>query len=196
MELVKRCAKILFIPGYLFVFEKLLPQEHQLKRTGSRGFLMPTTALLWLIVGTVAGLTISWTVPVAAFMGLHVASAHQQIKLSLEHGGKIGKEENRYFRSRTSLFPFRWPLMPLNISLHFEHHLNYCVPWYDLPRYQRALREVVPAHLHPYLVNEDVWEQLTGRKNVGIPSDGTFNPVFKEETQGMPILEPEASLGS
>ena len=177
-DLVIRCAKILFIPGYLFVLEKRLPQEDQRKLEGSRGFLMPATACLWIVVGTLATLTVSWVVPVAAFLGLHVASVFHQLKLSLEHGGKIGKEENRYFRSRTSLFPFRWLLMPLNISLHFEHHLNYCVPWYDLPRYQRALREVVPAHLQPYVFNQDVWDQLAGRKDVGVPSNDTLNPTY------------------
>ena len=169
-DLVKRCAMILFIPGYIFVLEKRLPQEDQRKLEGARGLLMLTTATLWAILATLTTLTISWTVPVALFLGLHVASAFQQVKLTLEHGGEIGKEENRNFRSRTSLFPFRWLLMPLNISLHFEHHLNYCVPWYKLPRYQRALREVVPQHLQPYVFNEDVWQLLTGRKNVGVPS--------------------------
>jgi|SRR5215213_477203 len=172
MDLVKRCAKILFVPGYIFVLEKRLPQEDQRKLEGARGPLMLMTASLWLLLAALTILTISWTVPVALFLGLHVASAFQQVKLTLEHGGEIGKEENRHFRSRTSLFPFRWLLMPLNISLHFEHHLNYCVPWYKLPRYQRKLREVVPAHLQPYVFNEDVWELLTGHKNVGVPATG------------------------
>lgn len=81
----------------------------------------------------------------------------------MEHGGGIGGEENRNFRSRTSLFPLRWLIMPLNISLHFEHHLNYNVPWYLLPSYHRALREIVPAPLQPEVFNTRVWDQLMGR---------------------------------
>jgi fatty acid desaturase len=195
MDLATRCAKILFIPGYMFVYEKLLPQEHRLRRTGSTAFLLPTTAVVWAIIATVTTLTINWTVPVAAIIGLQVAAAQQQIKLSMEHGGRIGKDPNRLFRSRTSLFPLRWLLMPLNISLHFQHHLNYHVPWYDLPRYQRALRGVVPAQVQSLVFNEDVWEQIAGRKDVGV-SDCSLSPAFQEETRMYPDLQHESSLGS
>ena len=176
MDLVKRCAKLILIPGYVFLLDRQFSQEDQRKTTGaSRRFIMPTTAFLWLVIAILTTVTISWTVPIAAFIAMQVASALQQVKLSLEHGGEIGREENRNFRSRTSLFPFRWLLMPLNISLHFEHHLNYCVPWYNLPRYQRALREIVPRELQPVLFNEDVWEQLAGRKNVRVSSYEGFS---------------------
>jgi len=39
----------------------------------------------------------------------------------------------------------------MNISLHFEHHLNMCVPWYLLPRFQRDIAAVVPIELRDRL---------------------------------------------
>ena len=96
-----------------------------------------------------------------------------QVKGSLEHGGELANEPNRHFRSRTSLFPLRWLVMPLNISLHFEHHLNYCVPWYLLPAYQHALREIVPPEVAAELFNTRVWDQLMGRKGrLALPAVG------------------------
>jgi NAD(P)-dependent dehydrogenase (short-subunit alcohol dehydrogenase family) len=79
--------------------------------------------------------------------------------------GRVDKLINNAgnFCSRTSLFPLRWLIMPLNISLHFEHHLDYCVPWYRLSGYHRAARELVPAPLRPEVFNVRVWEQLMGR---------------------------------
>ena len=189
-DLLKRCAKIFFIPGYLFVFEKQLPQEHKLVRRGRLGFIKPVTALLWLILGTVTTLAFGWVVPVAMFLGIHVVSVLQQIKLTLEHGGKIGQDQNRYFRSRTSLFPLRQLVMPLNISMHFEHHLNYCVPWYDLPRYHRALRDVIPEHVQRHVFNRDVWPQLTGRKDVEISNILVLNRVSKEQAPAETLLPP------
>ncbi len=100
---------------------------------------------------------------VAIVFGFGVLGALNQIKGSLEHGGAIGFERNRNLRSRTSLFPLRQLLMPFNISLHFEHHLNYCVPWYDLGRYHRILFEGTPEPLRAYIYNTRVFEQLMDR---------------------------------
>ena len=66
-------------------------------------------------------------------------------------------------RSRTSLFPLRRVLMPFNISMHFEHHLNPGVPWYELPRYHAALRGIIPRPLQPAIFNTQLREQLAGR---------------------------------
>ncbi len=169
-ELVTRCIKLILIPGYVLVLDKQFTRADQVQTRASRRFCLPTMLFLRLLIAIVTTLTISWTVPVAMFLGVQILSATQHVKLALEHGGAIRFDENRLFRSRTSLFPFRWFLMPLNISLHFEHHLNYCVPWYNLPRYQRALRQIVPPELQPVVFNEDVWEQLAGRKDIRVSS--------------------------
>lgn len=134
----------------------------------SKSLVIIVTALLWAGLLTLTWLKVGWAAPVAARLGLQIASAINQLKLALEHGGEVGRETNRFLRARTTLFPLRRILLPLNISLHFEHHLNYCVPWYDLPRYHRALLEIVPRHVQPYVFNRDVWGQLSGRKG-GVP---------------------------
>lgn len=52
--------------------------------------------------------------------------------------------------------------MPLNISLHFEHHLNYCVPWYDLMKYHQQLQVIVPDEFYTdvFKFNGEVWQQI------------------------------------
>jgi fatty acid desaturase len=60
------------------------------------------------------------------------------------------------------VFPLRWLLLPYNISLHFEHHLNYGVPWYHLGAFHRdVLRLMPPADQRRY-VNANVIRQLSG----------------------------------
>jgi fatty acid desaturase len=166
-DLVKESVKMLLVPGYLVIRERQVqrryPPGHQ-DASPTQIFPFVVTGLLWMILLILTWRAVSWAVPVAAFLGVQVASALDQIKLVLEHGGEVGREDNRFLRARTSLFPLRRVLLPLNITLHFEHHLNYCVPWYDLPRYHRALLDVVPQQVQPYVFNHDVLAQLSGRK--------------------------------
>lgn len=106
-----------------------------------------------------------WSVPVAVLLGFQIASGVQLLKVALEHGGDFATQENPLLRSRSSLFPLRWLLLPLNISLHFQHHLNAGVPWYALARYGRALEAIVPPELHPRFFSTEIWAQLRGRPN-------------------------------
>lgn len=166
-DLVKESVKMLLIPAYLFIKGRQVQHLHphaQQNESPTTFSHFVVTGLLWMIILTLTWRNISWAVPVAAFLGLQVLSAIEQIKLVLEHGGEVGREGNRFLRARTSLCPLRRIFLPLNISLHFEHHLNYCVPWYDLPRYHRALLDVVPWEVQPYVFNRDIWNQLSGRK--------------------------------
>ena len=52
--------------------------------------------------------------------------------------------------------------MPLNISLHFEHHLHAGVPWYQLGAYHRALQERLPEDVRSHVFNQngEVWRQI------------------------------------
>jgi fatty acid desaturase len=120
--------------------------------------------VFWASAAVAGTVFISWTVAPALLLGLQTLGALNQLKGSMEHGGEIGREPNRNLRSRTSFFPFRWLIMPFNISLHFEHHLNYCVPWYDLVRYHRAMRAVMPSPVAAEIVGHSVWGQLMGRE--------------------------------
>jgi fatty acid desaturase len=182
-NLVKELVKMILIPAYLLVIEHKVQQKHpsphpQQKDSPPKIYCFIVTGVLWLIVLSLTGLTISWAVPVAAFLGLQVMSAIELVKLVLEHGGSVKLEDNRFLRARTSLFPLRPILLPINISLHFEHHLNYCVPWYDLPRYHRALLDVVPRHIQPYVFNHDIWSQLSGQKGK-VPSTAQSSELLQ-----------------
>jgi fatty acid desaturase len=165
-DLIRESVKMLLIPAYLLIRERQLQHEHaSAEEAPSRPtavYRFAGMAVLWVSVLTVTWG--GWAAPVAAGLGLQVMCAIEQIKLALEHGGEVGRDHNRFLRARTSLFPMRQILLPLNISLHFEHHLNYCVPWYDLPRYHRALLDVVPRQMQPFVFNRDLRGQLWGRK--------------------------------
>lgn len=155
--LVRMLVKMLLIPGYVFLWNP--SRKYRTQR-----WLPAANALFWLTAATACGLRFGWPSLVALLLGFQVLGALNQLKGSMEHGGEIAREENRNLRSRTSLFPLRWLLMPFNISVHFEHHLNQCVPWYALMRFHRALREVVPEAVQRELFNEQVWAQLMGRR--------------------------------
>jgi fatty acid desaturase len=119
--------------------------------------------LFWTAFVVLAARAGSWAVPVAMLLGLQLGSALQLVKVALEHGGDFATETNPFLRSRSSLFPFRRLVLPLNISLHFQHHLNAGVPWYALPRYGRALASIVPPELQPRFFSTEIWGQLRGR---------------------------------
>lgn len=153
---VREFFLMILIPGYVFIWNPSRKYDTE-KWVGlvNAGFWL--TLFAWLYLHDL------WTSIVAIVFGFGVLGALNQIKGSLEHGGPVAHEENRNLRSRTSLFPLRHLIMPLNISLHFEHHLNYCVPWYDLGKYHRALEAIAPEKLHAYLFNTRAFDQLMGR---------------------------------
>jgi fatty acid desaturase len=159
--LFKYTFKVLLIPGYCQFFRKY-DQCEAPKHYGFNLKLLAGQCLLWGLFITVSILYLSWAVPVAVFLGIQVVSALNQFKIAMEHGGEIGRREQPLLRSCSSFFPLRWLLMPLNISLHFEHHLNYCVPWYDLPDYHRELAKIVPLEMRSQVFhyNLEVWQQI------------------------------------
>lgn len=147
---------MLVIPGYVFLWNPS-------RRYDTQRWVPLANAAFWAVAVGLMLTFWNWKGPVAVLWGFGVLGAINQIKGSLEHGGDVGQEANRNLRSRTSLFALRWLLLPFNISLHFEHHLNYCVPWYELPAYQRAMRVVIPSSLQPLIFNSRLWDQLMGR---------------------------------
>ncbi len=159
--LFKFLAKTLLIPGFI--------------QFSATGYHCPATAvypfngrLLAAQMGVwasfVAGCAYagSWAVPVAAFLGLQVLAALNLLKIAMEHGGAVSEQANPYLRSTSSFFWARSLLMPFNISLHFEHHLNACVPWYHLMKYHRALKQIVPEAMQADLFNAhaEVWARI------------------------------------
>ena len=162
-RLFKTVLKLMFIPGYAYVHRFMNDDVERTSHTGT----MPKIAFfaIWITLFVVGGIFVSWTVPVALLLGLQNLTALNQIKGALEHGGEIAFEENPYLRSRSSFFPLRRLLMPMNITMHFEHHLNFTVPWYELPKYHADIRELVPRELHDEFFNTDIMSQLNGEKD-------------------------------
>jgi len=149
--------RMLFIPGYVFLWNP--SRKYRTQR-----WLPLASGLIWAVLVALCLRQFGWASLGALLFGLQVLGALNQVKGSLEHGGDIAREPNRNLRSRTSLFPLRWLLMPFNISIHFEHHLNQSVPWYALLRYHRALLRVVPEVVQGEVFNARVFEQLMGRR--------------------------------
>jgi fatty acid desaturase len=153
---VRELFLMLFVPGYVFLWNP--SRKYKTQR-----WLGPVNTLFWLFSFTLLCVHDAWMSAIAILFGFGVLGALNQAKGALEHGGPIAFETNRNLRSRTSFFTLRHLLMPLNISLHFEHHLNYCVPWYDLGRYHLALWDVTPEPLRAHIFNSRVMDQLMGR---------------------------------
>ena len=147
--------------------KKAAPEEEAPKKKGGKSssstWVILAFVAIWATLLTLMGWLYGWPIPLALFLGIHVLSGLNHVKGSLEHGGEIAREANPFLRSRTTLFLGRRLLMPFNISLHFEHHLNFSVPWYDLPRYHRALAKIVPPEIWAEMVNDQPLEQLTGK---------------------------------
>jgi len=162
-QLLVRLLANLFVPGFLFL-ERTIFRTRRAggKSTSSTGVIAAFVAI-WTVILTVAGTLLGAPAAVALFLGIHVLAALNQIKGALEHGGAIGREADPFLRSRSTFFALRSVVMPFNITLHFEHHLNYSVPWYDLGRYHRDLRAIVPAPILAGVINRRPLAQLGGR---------------------------------
>lgn len=152
---------LLFIPGFALV-ERFMSKTNR-KRGVSSGNTLIFFASFWACAGVALWRFWSPWACVSALWGLQVLSALNQLKGALEHGGEIGRAEDPLRRSRTTLMPFRFVLMPFNISLHFAHHMNYSVPWYLLGRYHRALTPTLPVDEQSYFVNRRMFAQLNGK---------------------------------
>lgn len=161
--LARVLALLLFVPGAALIHRFTVRRA-----TGFGGsspivfvaFLAIWSAILWAALSVYG-----WNAALALAYGLQVLAALNQLKGSLEHGGEIAFDPDRLLRSRDSMIPWRALLPMFYVTIyHFEHHLNYAVPWYDLPRYHRDVRAFVPAVVQPDIFNEDLLAQLAGHK--------------------------------
>ena len=159
-KLFRYLAKVLLIPGYAILrIDYSCPAE---KEYGSNWWLTLGSVLVWSCSLSLETILLNWQVAIASFLGIQILVVLNTVKITIEHGGAVGRRENFLLRSCSSFFPLRNILMPFNISLHFEHHLNYCVPWYDLVDYHRQVTEIVPPELEAdiFKFNGEVWQQI------------------------------------
>jgi len=152
----------LFVPGFMVWHRTLGRKKKKGKSSSSKGVIV-FFVVFWVTVCTLAGVFVGWPLAAGLYLGIPTVASFNLVKGSLEHGGAIASERSPFLRSRTSLFLLRPLLMPFNITLHFEHHLNFQVPWYDLPRYQRDLRAIVPEAVQSSVINRHLFDQMAGR---------------------------------
>jgi fatty acid desaturase len=160
--LLLRVLGCVLVPGFFLVDRTVLRKRSEGEMPTKSSAVIVAFVFIWIALLTLLAITLGGNVALGAYLGLQVLAGLNHIKGSLEHGGALGEEPDPFLRSRSTFFPGRTLLMPFNITLHFEHHLNYRVPWYALMRYHRALRGIVPPELHAHAWNHSPLSQLSG----------------------------------
>lgn len=154
--LLKSILKVLFIPGQSLKKQSSCTQKGVDLRPG---------LLAWGLLGLMILFTLSLKPLLALIISVNMAMAFNLIKVSLEHAGRALEHQNIWFKSLSSDFPLRSIFMPMNISLHFEHHLISRIPWYHLGAYHRALRLELSPETQKIIYNQghrQAWAQLKG----------------------------------
>jgi fatty acid desaturase len=165
-KLLTYLTKVLLIPGYAILkIDYACPAE---KEYGNHLWLSLGSIFIWICAVSLETLYLDWAVAVAAGLGIQILVTLNMLKVAMEHGGIVGRRADIWRRSCSSFFPARMVLMPLNISLHFEHHLNYCVPWYNLLHYHQQLQQVMPPDIRTevYNSNRQVWRQIMATPHI------------------------------
>ena len=173
---------LLLIPGYVLIQRVFV--RAKLQQKGSSWWVPVVGVLMFGGMLALAGVFISPWVSLALLMGVQLLSALNELKGALEHGGAIAFHPEPLMRSRTSFFPGRHLIMPLNISLHFEHHLNHTVPWYELMNYHHAILPLVPEELRDNIFNTSLMPQLRGE--LPAPMTESMREAFAARDEVMP----------
>lgn len=161
-SLLRTVVLMTLVPGYAFMHRYVSGRVRSPGRT-SRAVLA-TFVGSWCVLGAALTLAGLGRVALALVMGLQVASAINQIKGALEHGGDVGLAEDFRLRSRSILSRVGALLVPFHVTVfHFEHHLADQVPWYRLGAFHRALGGLVPVALHREQYRRDPLGVLAGR---------------------------------
>ena len=130
-SLVRELKKIFFTPGYAFI-----KQNSCIKMTTP--FLRKRILLGLIAWGSLLVFNIlffKWFLIIPQIISASITMGLNLVKVSMEHGGEQLTQENVFLRSRSTKFFGDKLIMPMNICLHFEHHLNMHVPWYRLRRF-------------------------------------------------------------
>jgi len=163
-----RTLALLMVPGSVVLTNPSNQYGFSMKRLlGGLAFWVPLVA--------VTGFGIGWHVPVTLVFAMHIVSVLNQLKKAQEHGCGLEDEPLAILRSRTYFYPLQRLMSPFNINYHFEHHANFSVPWYLLPRYHRDLKAIMPVDLQPYYFHEEYLLQASGKKV--LPPRGLLFPA-------------------
>ena len=154
-ELRRHLLRLVFIPGYAIFLNPSKKYDNTHRVIGA-------AVLFWAVFALGAGWLLHWSVPVAIFLGFNWLQMLNLLKKSLEHGAGLEQEPDPLFRTRTYFHPMGGWVSPFNINYHFEHHLNFTVPWYDLPAYHARVAALTPPALHPHVYNNSVVQHLDG----------------------------------
>ncbi|MBF2754565.1 MAG: fatty acid desaturase family protein [Gammaproteobacteria bacterium AqS3] len=118
------------------------PDQPLLHRLGSmfsklHGFFITQAVLFGALfaLGVPWLYLLMWWVPMLTWY-----SYIYRIRNIAEHGG-TEETDNALQNTRTTLAPWwsLWPVAPMNVNYHIEHHLYPLVPWYNLPRVHQML---------------------------------------------------------
>lgn len=135
--LKREIKKILLVAGYAFFKQNSCVSMD--KKFITKRVLLGIAA--WSSLLLFNSIFFSWWLIIPQLISANVTMILNLIKVSMEHGGVNQNQDNPSLRSRSSVFFGDKIIMPLNIALHFEHHLNMHVPWYRLPTFYQFTKE-------------------------------------------------------
>ena len=143
VELKREIIKILIKPGYAFFKQNSCVKMNQ-------NFLIKRVTLgvaAWGSLLAINAIFFKWWLIIPQIFSANITMALNLVKVSMEHGGHSLSQENINLRSKSSRFFGDGILMPMNIALHFEHHLNMHVPWYRLKKFYQLTKKNSPKEL-------------------------------------------------
>ena len=102
------------------------------------------------------------------YLGLTGVACLNLLKIVQEHGSGLATLSDPLLRSRTYHYPLSWLFSPFNIHYHFEHHANFMVPWYLLPRYHQQIINIIPPEYLPWIVHSQYFKQAKGQFSIEV----------------------------
>jgi fatty acid desaturase len=120
---------------------------------------------LAILVGLYSVRSANLLLPASLVLSFSVTTGINLVKVGLEHGGPSGLFREPALRSRSSRFPLDFLILPFHIGLHFEHHLNPRIPWYELGRFHGLLNQRLRAEEKTPIFGRgfrSAWTQLRG----------------------------------
>lgn len=170
-----KMVAFLMLPGAPLVINPSRQYGFDLRRT-------LTGMIFWCSLAVIGATMIHWQVAVAVLFSFNVTGCCNINKIAQEHGSNLIRVVDPCLRSRTYFYGLRLLTSPFNINYHFEHHANFNVPWYLLPRYHRRVMELMPADMKPYFLTRgwtQFWSQVAGTR--ALPPVA-LTPLASEDT--------------